>query len=186
MMMILMTMMMKMRGNKNFLFFLFCLLCCSNLTAILPQRKAHQASLHQQMIHLEEEINKKEVVLVELINAQRSKYHLRPLVLSGLLTTIAKIHSSNMAKGVVAFGHAGFEERVSEIRHCGHHQAFGENVGYFFHVQDTLEAAVNGWMKSRHHRENILGDFDDTGIGIAYDAQGKCFITQLFAKRKPR
>jgi uncharacterized protein YkwD len=38
-------------------------------------------------------------------------------------------------------------------------------------------------MDSPPHRKNILGDFKETGIGIAYSKEGKCYLTQLFAKR---
>lgn len=39
-------------------------------------------------------------------------------------------------------------------------------------------------MKSQGHKENILGDFEESGIGVAISKDGKFYITQLFAKRK--
>ena len=43
------------------------------------------------------------------------------------------------------------------------------------------DRAVNGWMESQGHRENILkGTYDRTGIGITVTSEGKVFITQNF------
>jgi uncharacterized protein YkwD len=40
---------------------------------------------------------------------------------------------------------------------------------------------VDGWMKSRGHRENILeSGVSRTGIGVAVSPEGKVLVTQVF------
>ncbi|MBA2369951.1 MAG: CAP domain-containing protein [Candidatus Protochlamydia sp.] len=63
-------------------------------------------------------------------------------------------------------------------------KSFGENVAYSENYADPVKIAIDGWMKSQGHKENILGDFEESGIGVAISKDGKFYITQLFAKRK--
>lgn len=163
------------------------LLVHSFLSGALPQnnsKRSDQISLRNDDIPQKSAISKMEIALFKLINDQRIKHRLKSLNNSTILSSLAKLHSTNMAQGLVDFGHDGFEDRAREIKSYELHMAFGENVAYFHHVENPLGAAIHGWMNSQHHRENILGDFDETGIGIAYDIQGKCYITQLFAKKR--
>lgn len=125
-----------------------------------------------------------EVSLAQSINAQRSQHRLSPLVVKDNLSAIARQHSQDMANGKVAFGHGGFDKRSGKIMQEGRHCSFGENVAYSYLVKDHLQTAVDGWMNSKGHRENILGDFNETGIGIVFSSQGHCYLTQVFAKRK--
>lgn len=128
-------------------------------------------------------ILKNESILANMINQERAQHRLSNLSISEVLAVVARKHSDNMAKQKVKFGHGGFDERANTIRKYGIHVAFAENVAYFYNTHNPLLEAVKGWMESPGHRENILGQYDDTGVGIAYDKTGKCFITQLFAKK---
>ena len=132
------------------------------------------------------EIKALENQLIKLINDERNKHRLGKLVECKDLVHHAKEHSQNRASGRISLaneGHAGFEQRAAAIRHCGRHCAFGENVAYLRFVADPVQVAVNEWMRSSDHRDNILGDYDETGVGIAFDRDGRCFLTQLFGKR---
>ncbi len=169
------------------LLFIFGILLISSILQANPYQKS-SLNPHKlesaKTIPFEEEIVKMEVALIEIVNDQRAKFRYKSLSISSKLSALAKQHSYNMAQGQVTFGHEGFEDRAQEIRRHGWHQAFGENVAYLHHVGNPLLEALKCWMKSQSHRANILGDFDETGVGIAYDIHGKCFITQLFAKRR--
>jgi uncharacterized protein YkwD len=49
-------------------------------------------------------------------------------------------------------------------------------------VADPVAAAVQGWMKSRTHRDNILRrEFTETGVGICR-RDGSYYFTQLFLR----
>lgn len=148
---------------------LIALLLCSPLQAVPANKKT--------------EILSREQNLIGMVNEQRTKQGLPALRHWKTLSDIARTHSENMASQTVAFGHGGFKERASQLKRTTPLSTFGENVAYSYGVKDPLTTAVNGWMKSPSHRDNILGKFEETGIGIAFATDGTCYITQLFATR---
>jgi uncharacterized protein YkwD len=46
-----------------------------------------------------------------------------------------------------------------------------------------VEKAIDGWLNSPSHRQNIEGSYDATGIGIVRTAQGEYYFTQIFILR---
>ena len=122
-----------------------------------------------------------ERVIIEMINQERQDEGLSPLVEWNELTLCARKHSQNMADKTVSFGHDGFNDRFQEMHDITFCKKFGENVAFSYNVRDHLETAVRGWMKSPGHRHNILDNFVETGVGIAFSEEGKFYVTQLFA-----
>ena len=113
-------------------------------------------------------------------NKAREKKGLKPLVMKDALNDIARGHSENMASGKVPFSHDGFKERYAKARaEYTDVYSFGENVSFGPH---TGKEAVEGWMQSKHHKDNILGDFTSIGIGVASDKKGVHYFTQVFCK----
>lgn len=135
-----------------------------------------------QRIPTNQEIKLLEKRVVTLVNQVRTKFNLGLLAQRDELCKIAKVHSINMAAKKVEFGHEGFNTRARSIFKLSRHNSFGENVAYTYLVEDPILVSLEGWMKSQGHRENILGSFDETGVGIAYSKEGRCYITQLFAQ----
>lgn len=88
-----------------------------------------------------------------------------------------------MASKVCPFGHQGFDQRAKDMQKKANLSAFGENVAYNYNYDDPVQVSIEGWMESPGHKKNILGDFEETGVGIAISEDGKFYITQLFAKR---
>jgi uncharacterized protein YkwD len=117
------------------------------------------------------------------INQVRKKHKLHPLKKWKALSDCARGHSLNMAKGKCPFGHEGFEKRNQKMNAIASVISFGENVAYCQHYKDPVQVTVKGWMNSPGHRENILGDFEETGMGVSIRKDGKIYFTQLFAKR---
>lgn len=120
----------------------------------------------------------------EEINKIRREYGLKPLQEWRELANCARKHSQNMALGKCSFGHDGFEARAHEMQRQAKLLSFAENVAYShgYNDEDLVAVAIDGWMKSEGHRKNILGDFHEMGIGIAFTKEGKFYITQLFSK----
>jgi uncharacterized protein YkwD len=109
-----------------------------------------------------------------LLNRQRSRHDLRPLHLNTSLTAAAQAHSREMvARGY--FDHVTPSgttpaARVGATGYLAGTRAWtiGENIMWGTLAQDTPAAAVEAWMHSPDHRENILyGAFCDIGIGVA-------------------
>ncbi len=125
-----------------------------------------------------------ELAVVRLVNAHRTRLHLRKLVADSALARIAREHSRDMAEQRVSFGHDGFSDRAKEAERRYDFSEIAENVALNDYARArTVAVAVDGWLGSRHHRENIEGNFDRTGVGIARSGDGTYYYTQLFVAR---
>lgn len=114
------------------------------------------------------------------INQFRVRQGLSKLQMNPLLIQEAAQHSADMAEHRVAFGHDGFEQRIAHLqKKIQTAQGGAENVAYNY---KTAKIVAEGWIKSPGHRRNILGHYNQTGIGIVRDKAGKLYFTQLFLK----
>lgn len=112
------------------------------------------------------------------VNRHRSSKGLSPLLSNSIIETEASIHSQRMASKQVAFGHGGYETRVSRIsKRISGVKASAENVAY---GQMNAREVVQGWLKSPPHRKNIEGKYNLTGIGVSRNNKGVIYYTQLF------
>jgi uncharacterized protein YkwD len=116
------------------------------------------------------------------INDHRESRGLDPLDQEDHLSDVAEEHSRRMADGEVPFGHSGFERRAAAIRAEGPYRSIAENVGYNRGVADPAADAVARWLGSPQHRANVLGDFEETGIGVAGSPARGWWFTQMFVK----
>jgi uncharacterized protein YkwD len=122
--------------------------------------------------------------IYQQVNQYRQSRGLPLLLLNRIISQQARLHSQRMATGLVPFSHQGFEERAQTIGFSIPYQSVGENVAVNQGYDDPVKVAVDGWIKSKGHRENMQGNFDSTGIGVATDNQGKIYLTQIFLKRQ--
>lgn len=112
------------------------------------------------------------------VNRHRKAKGLPPLQANSIIETEAALHSQRMASRQVAFGHGGYETRVSRIsKRLESVKASAENVAY---GQMNAREVVQGWLKSPPHRKNIEGRYNLTGIGVSRNSKGVIFYTQLF------
>jgi len=116
------------------------------------------------------------------INQYRASKGLKALTRNSSIDTQARIHSQNMASGKVPFGHQGFSERIkaTKISYSG----AAENVAYNKGYSDPATQAVQGWLKSSGHLQNIQGNYNLTGIGVATNSKGEVYFTQIFLKSR--
>ena len=123
----------------------------------------------------------------DLVNAERQKRGLSPLVWDGALTRLARYHSENMARdGVLSHTDGDGLDLSGRAQVLGlrNWRALGENIAYNQGYSDPTAFAVERWMVSEKHRENILnGEYTHAGIGIARAADGRVFFTQVFMER---
>ncbi|MGK7875721.1 MAG: CAP domain-containing protein [Xenococcaceae cyanobacterium] len=114
------------------------------------------------------------------VNQYRQSLNLPALRLEPRISQQARIHSERMAKGTVPFSHAGFEQRVQAIGREISYRSAAENVAVNQGYGDPATQAVQGWIRSSGHRQNMEGQFDLTGIGVAKNAAGEYYFTQIF------
>jgi uncharacterized protein YkwD len=142
-----------------------------------PSTTVSKSSKSGEFATLEESVHQQ-------VNQYRQSRNLPPLKLDARISQQARVHSQAMASGKVPFSHNGFEGRVKAIAKSIPYRKAGENVAYNMGYSNPGEQAVEGWIKSPGHRQNMEGDFDLTGVGITKNAKGEYYFTQIFIKRR--
>ncbi len=123
-----------------------------------------------------------------LINQKRAEIGLELLVWSDEVAKIARLHSENMAK-YKFFSHKGIDGKMvddrADLLGVTKWRAMGENIAYNRGYQKPLECAVEKWMESEGHRENLLNRrWKESAIGIAVTDDGTYYFTQVFLVKK--
>ncbi len=122
------------------------------------------------------------------INRFREENHLAPLSRAQDLAGVARLHSQDMATRDY-FDHVSPDGNTMRKRVLGfgitNWNRLAENIAMNYGHPDPANVAVKGWLNSQGHRHNILDQsLTETGIGVAVDAKGRIYLTQLFARRK--
>ena len=113
-----------------------------------------------------------EARVVELVNEIRATHNLPPMKLSAELTNSARYHAADMRQddyvnhntfdrdNGVLVPICDWDTRIS-LYYAGQ-GGLGENLsaGYA-----TPQEAIDGWMNSSGHQEQILGDYREIGVG---------------------
>ncbi len=118
------------------------------------------------------------------INKYRASKGLPALTWNATIAEQARIHSQNMANGKVPFSHDGFQQRVNAIAKTVAYRGAAENVAYNQGFSDPATKAVQGWINSKGHRTNIEGNYNLSGIGVAKNAKGEYYFTQVFIRSR--
>ena len=116
-----------------------------------------------------------------LVNSDRSAYSLAPLALDSALCRIARLKSEDMRDNHY-FAHISptYGDVRSMLTKMGYsYAAAGENIAH----HATIEKAQAALISSPGHRRNILSTgFTKFGIGVALDANGYVYLTQIFCR----
>jgi uncharacterized protein YkwD len=120
--------------------------------------------------------------ILQQINQYRQKKKLPLLATNSVITQQARQHSQEMARSRV-MSHDGFNTRVANIGRSIAYRSAAENVAYNIGYSTPERQAVVGWLNSAGHRQNIEGSYNLTGIGVAKNARGEYYFTQIFIRR---
>ena len=116
-----------------------------------------------------------------LVNSDRSAYSLAPLALDSALCRIARLKSEDMRDNHY-FAHTSptYGDMRSMLTKMGYsYAAAGENIAH----HATIEKAQAALISSSGHRRNILSTgYTKFGVGIALDANGYVYLTQIFCR----
>ena len=116
------------------------------------------------------------------VNQYRAAQNLAPLKFNALISKQAKIHSENMAQQTVDFSHEGFQGRIKALQDNISYSGAAENIAYNMGYEDPVNRAVAGWIESDGHRQNMIRNYDLTGIGVAVNQEGEYYFTQIFIR----
>jgi uncharacterized protein YkwD len=120
-----------------------------------------------------------ELQTMKLINDYRISVGLNALQKINYISVQSEQHDNYMIANNVV-NHDGFVDRSDNIIKTQGAKTVGENIAYNY---NTPEAAVNAWLNSPGHKENIVGNYTHFGISIRENAvTGKKYYTNIFAK----
>lgn len=135
--------------------------------------------------------------ILEKTNDLRAEKGLAALVQDDEMDILATLHSDNMVKHDF-FDHIDHQgkspsERADDLEYSW--SRIAENIAYvpwFANISgcgDTRSAealatcVVKGWENSPGHYDNIVGDFEELGVGIAFTSDSIAYFTQVFRVR---
>lgn len=120
-----------------------------------------------------------------LVNRDRAKHHLKPLILDARMSAVARAHSRDMREHNFV-GHRSNRTGTVKDRFFNARIAaskIAENVA----LHSSVTGAEAALMKSPGHRKNLLNpDYTHIGIGIVRAANGQFYVTQNFAVLIPQ
>lgn len=118
--------------------------------------------------------------VLELVNEEREKQNIAPLKWNDDLANLARAHSEDMVERNF-FGHINpdGQDAFERMKIYGIDYSYAaENIAS---GQMTAKAAVNSWMTSEGHRENILNpNLTELGVGTARGGEHGFYWTQCF------
>jgi uncharacterized protein YkwD len=122
--------------------------------------------------------------ILDLINDTRQTQRLNPLRWDDELAAVARNYSAQMARDSF-FDHwdrnGDAVEARAERAGVNHWKRIGENLFVCQGIRNIAGFAVEEWMNSPTHRQNILDrKFTATGIGMARARNGRIYITEVF------
>jgi uncharacterized protein YkwD len=134
--------------------------------------------------HADEAIDATELAVVKLINAQRAANGLAAVALDDRLTTLAEIHSVDMATHG-CFQHDSCDGTSWATRMQSLYQ--GASMGEIIAAGYTSAASVvEGWMNSPGHRDQILtAGYLGLGVSLVNGGQYGTYWTVDFGTLKP-
>jgi uncharacterized protein YkwD len=110
--------------------------------------------------------------IVAMVNAERAKAGCEPLTVNAKLQAVAQEHSEDMAVRNY-YAHEtpeGIDPGTRMVTAGYQWQMMGENI---YRSPWTPRDAMEGWMNSPGHRDNILDcRFRDTGVGVKLSSNG--------------
>ena len=149
-----------------------------------------------------------ESTIHRMINRERDRHGLAPLVWDDALSRIARRHSQDMSRRryfshdspeghdlAYRYDRDGYQcsIRSGNVRYQGAENILQNNLfdsvttvngkaAYNWNSEKHIaETTVRGWMDSPGHRKNILAPhWRKEGIGVTIDPDGKVYITQNF------
>ena len=130
------------------------------------------------------DILEKEQDAHDLVNAERVGEGIAALTMRQDLREVARAHSEDMIARNF-FDHVN-PDGLDPFERMGNagiiFSTAGENIASNTGFgESSASTAVDGWMNSEGHRNNILNaEFTHTGMGVATDGAGKFVYTQVF------
>lgn len=126
-----------------------------------------------------------ETEFMAILNAERASLGKSPLTINTYLSTAAYLHSKDMAENGY-FSHTSLDGRtfVQRIVAAGYTNfyALGENIAYAYGAPSASKVYIM-WKNSPGHYANMMGDYNDAGLGV-YSKNGYTYYTLDLGKSR--
>ena len=122
--------------------------------------------------------NSTELETMALINAYRASIGLNELKGINHISYKSEEHDHYMIANNVV-NHNDFVSRSENIMKVLGAKSVSENIAYNY---NSPKAALEAWLRSPTHKQNIEGNFTHFGLTIRLSADGKKYYTNIFAK----
>jgi uncharacterized protein YkwD len=126
-----------------------------------------------------------ETSIYNQINQYRQTLNLAPIELNSFLSEQARQYSDRVAKGEISFENSNFDSQFEVIQEKIPFQRVKVNLAYNQGYPDPATATVNNWLESSTHRQNMEGDFNLMGIGVAKNQENQYYFTHILLKEIP-
>ena len=161
---------------------------CQSITDLLPSLPSSSSVVQPSPSKIAQAqtpaIAEMETRVRQQINQIREEQGLEPLTVNERLAQVARRYSQQMAQHDF-FSHTGIDgsDVGDRVRAAGiAYWMVGENLFMSANALQPVPLAVQGWMESPGHRENILrSEYRETGIGIWREGN-RYYFTQLFLR----
>lgn len=128
-----------------------------------------------------------------LTNEFRVSKGLQPFKQANYLNSSAREHSrymrnqSNNSQDRLVISHDNAKQRAPKIIKDMGGVSLAENVGALHRVKEAYvaEKITEGWITSKGHYKNLVGDYNNLGIGVTQGEDYTIFATQIFVKTNP-
>lgn len=119
-------------------------------------------------------MNSLELNIYNQINCYRQSRNLPPLIIDPLFSAQARAHSEEMART------GNLQHRIEPFAQQIAYTIAAENIASNQGYRNPDLVAVKDWINSLAHHRNTIGRYNLTGIGVAQNAKGKYYFTQIF------
>lgn len=146
-----------------------------NPNLIYPMQKLNIPLKSKEDVTIENQV-------LQLVNQERSKQGLQPLILNWEVSRVAKIKSQDMRdKGYFSHNSPTYGSPFTMMRNFGiSYKSAGENIAG---GQRTSQEVMNAWMNSSGHRANILSSsYTELGVGYVTGGSYGTYWTQMFIR----
>lgn len=107
--------------------------------------------------------------VLPLINALRAKHDKAPLHADPIALNAAMDHAIRMARaGKMSHDLGPDASYLDRMKRLGVTLPAAENIAV---GQKTAEKAFDAWARSKHHLDNMIGDFKGLGVALAYQSE---------------
>lgn len=114
------------------------------------------------------------------IDRYRQSLNLPPLTIDPTISAQARAHSREMAES------GTISHTMDSIDRQRKYPTAAENIASTQDYPRPDQIAVRDWIASPAHQQHILGNYNLTGIGVAKNAQGEYFFTQIFINKSSK